>query len=512
MTIGFIVNDIHPCLQTIESYEIDQYVFTGKPILIVGFKEAVELYPSASLADKALDEKKRIYYSFSKEESEVKYKENLNNFITHCFEIIAKKYKVINITSVTGLKIDFKQVFIHETPTAITITGLNKILYINKEIASFFNKVPLTVPLLLEMLKDSRIVSWDHHEFFGAHLKASNCYKSKEQVMTLFAPFGDIDLYMGAVCLSMLRDLPLYRHNPVEVWQRAYCVETMLSKIPIKINVERVKELAADEDNAIMQNIYKASENGYVHQKVNGTDKVTGRLFPHASGFSLQSLSKNFRDIVVAEPNCILLEFDYDFFEYSLMAQSCKIQLTGDPHLHLSQLLFEDDLHRAIGKQINYSLLYGKSIEGIIDETSQHPDLKITKESLRIKLIEITAPIQNFQKKLELELKTNGFIQNAFGRNIYPDSKYLCLNYFLQSTAADILILKLIKLTELLSHYDCLNKIVLQNHDSILLNLSLDAIDATEIANEIKEMLELPENGLGSKVDTKYGLNWRQLS
>jgi hypothetical protein len=44
------------------------------------------------------------------------------------------------------------------------------------------------------------------------------------------------------------------------------------------------------------------------------------------------------------------------------------------------------------------------------------------------------------------------------------------------------------------------------------LNLSLDAIDATEIANEIKEMLELPENGLGSKVDTKYGLNWRQLS
>jgi hypothetical protein len=509
MYIGYIVNDLHPCLLTIPETDIDKYV-GDKPILIVGFSKAAELYPHINLSNKAIDEKKRIYYSFSQEESEAKHQENLNNFISNCFITITKKYKVINITSLTDVKIDFKEVFINETPTAITITGSNKILYINKEISSFFNKEPISISSIIEHFKTCKVIAWEHREFFGAYLKANNCYKSKEQIRILFNSFGDIDLYMGALCLSMNKHL-VFEPVLIELWQRAYQIETSLSQIKIKVNEERIKELASDDENTIAQNIYKAIENGYITQKYNGTDKITGRIYPTSTGFSLQSLSKNFRDIIVAEPGCILVEFDYKSFEYKLLSQLCKVNVVDDPHLQLSQLLFKDDLHRAEGKNINYSLLYGKSIDGTIEEISKHPDLKISKEELKVKLLEITSPMAGFQKKLDYDLKTKGFITNHFGRNIHPEKSWASLNNFFQSSAADILILKLTQLKDVLKNYPPINKVVLQNHDSILMNLSIETIETTNIANEIKDLLEMPENGIGSKVDLKYGENYRDI-
>lgn len=511
MHIGFVVNDVHPCLKTISENEIEDYI-GDKPILIVGFAKAAELYPHARLTDKVIDEKKKLYYSFSKDESESKYQENLDNFIKNCFKGIINKYKVVNIASLDSVKTDFKEVFLYETATCITITTQNKILYINKEISSFFGAIPITTSSVISHLSGCKIISWDSYEFFGAYLKANNRYKSKEQIKILYSMYGDVDLYMGALCLNEKKHLNLKDVDLINIWHRAYAVEFMLSQIKIKVDKERIELLAADEENLIMQNIYKAIENGYIQQLYNGTNKITGRIYPNSTGFSLQSLSANFRDIIVAEEGCVLVEFDYDAFEYNLLAQICKINITQDPHMNLSRLLFQDDLHRAEGKNINYSLLYGKSIDNIISELAIHTELKINITELEVKLLEIVAPIVGFQKKLEIEMKHNGFIKNYLGRNIFPEKTWALLNNFTQSTAADIVIIKLTKLNALLAKYDRLNKIVLQNHDSILLNLNLKTIEETNIASEIKTLLESPENGLVSKVDIKYSWDWKSLS
>ncbi len=508
--IGFIVGDIHPCLKTISEKEIDLYV-GDKPILIVGFEKAAELYPNVSMANKAIDEKKKLYYSFSKDESEVKYQENLDNFIKNCFELIIKKYKVVNAVKLEDIQTRFKEVYLHETQTAITITDRNTIYYINKEITSFFNKEPITIKSVINYLTGCDIISWDYYKFYGAYLKADNNFKSKEQVKILFNQYGDIDLYMGAVCLSMLKGLKL-DVELVNVWQRAFSVETMLSDIKVKVNEERIRTLASDDENIILQNIYKAVEDGYIVQKYNGTNKITGRIYPFGTGFSLQSLSKPFRDIIIAEPNCVLIEFDYKAFEYTILSQLCEFNIKGDPHLYMSQLLFKDNEHRKIGKDLNYSLLYGKSVDNIIAETLLLPDLKISKEELKEKLLEILAPVDKLQKALEKELKETGCLRNYFGRNIYPEKTYACLNNYVQSTAAEILIIKLAKLFLLLDDYDSINKVVLQSHDSILLNLSLDTIDQTNIASDIKDLLESPENGLVNFVDLKYGEDWKAIS
>jgi hypothetical protein len=508
MYIGYIVNERHPGLKTITEAEIVNY--TNKlPILVVGLERAFELYPHISLKSKVIDKDKEIYYTLSITESPTKYIETVNNFIINCFDTLKRKHKVKHITSLEDIKFTFKKCFLYETNVCVTLTSSTEIYYINKEIISFFSKVNVTGDFLIEKyLKGCEVISWNYPAFFAPYLKINECYKSSEEVKRIFQPYGDIEMYMGSLCLNLL-NLLTYNNKELELWQRAYTVEKWLSQIKIKVNINKIKDLASDEDNIIMQNIYYSIEEGYVTQQYNGTDKVTGRMYVSGSTFSLQSLSKVHRDIIVAEPGCVLVEFDYDAFEYKLLSQLCNIDIDIDPHLALSKLLFKDELHRPLCKGINYSLLYGKSLNSIITELLSNPDIKLTAKELKKELTKVLNPILEFTKKLEIEFDKNNVLFNFFGRRIYPEEKYKSLNNYIQSTAADILIIKLEKLNNYLQNYDSINKIVLQNHDSILLNLSLKTIESSEIASDIKNLLEVEEQGLVSKVDVLYGGTWK---
>ena len=507
MFIGYIVNDSHPCLKTITESEIEKYA-NDKPILIVGFDKAYELYPSITLENKVVDQSKQIFYSFSFQEAEDKYKENLKNFLNHCFQLFISSYKVIPIVNI----FDFKQIkgdiFYYETPTLITITSSNKIYYFNKEIINFFNSDSLN--LLLEKLEDANIISWEKFTFIQSYLKANNCYKSKEQIKLEYANIGDIDLYLGALCLDSLTGLNL-ANKSINTWQRAYEVETYLSSLPIKVNEELLKNLASDEENTVAQSIYSNLNKSYIVQKYNGTDKITGRMFATKSGFSVQTLPPNMRNIVIAEKNCLLVEFDYQYFEYTLLSQLCKFSLTADPHLALSQLLFNDSNHRVIGKEINYSLLYGKSITTLLKDLYKQFEINIPEQELKEKLLEVIKPMEELKQRLTQEFEANGFILNYFNRNIVPEKNYTCLNNYIQSTAADFFIIKLLKIRDLLKKYSSQNQIILQNHDSILLNLTIDEIENTDLVQDIFAILREQENNLVAEVDMKYGINWGNL-
>lgn len=510
MYIGYCINGNHPILKTILENEIDLYI-GSKPILIIGFEKAAELYPYVTLANKIIDKKKKIYYSFSEEESEAKYQEYLDNFIINCFKLIVNKSEVVNVVKLEDVKINKEEeVFIYETSVILTITNNNKIFYINKEVISFFNEEFAGLSSIESLLIGCKVISWDGYKFYGTYLKANNYYKSKEQIEILLSQHGDVDLYMGVLCLNFLKELKI-DVDLINLWQQAYLIEKKLSDIKVKVDEERVRILS-DNDNPIMQNIYNSIEGDCIIQKYNGTNKTTGRIYPYGTGFSLQSLAKPLRDIIIAEPDCFLVEFDYKAFEYNILSQLCKFEIKGDPHLYMSQLLFKDNEHRDIGKGLNYSLLYGKSIDTVILETLKLPGLKLSKEELKEKLSKVLYPVKELQEKLEEELKVNKRLINYFGRNIYPEKVYACVNNYIQSTAADILIIKLSKLFDLLSKHPPINKIVLQSHDSVLLNLSSSTIEKTDIASDIKTLLESPEKGLIGKVDVKYGLNWESLT
>lgn len=499
-SIGYIVNDKNPFFETIELSEVNQYK-GSKPILIVGVEKALEYCPTLDLSYPTIEGS--VSYIFSYEESD-EYRNQLDNYISKLLLETTSSYIVKEVSyNPENIKIESEYSFLYETATIITLTTGNTIYYINKEIYYFFNSIPLET--YLDKL-NHKVLSWHNHIFFGAFLKSFNQYTSLDSFKAIFKNYGDVDLHLGAVCLTwfLSLDLPSIDYGALSLWNRAYDIETRLSSLKVKVNVKKLEK--SQDDNDFLQSIYSSVQDGYVIQKYNGTDKTTGRMYVKDSSFSLQTLPEKLRDIIIAEKGCILLELDYDYFEYFLLSQFCDIPLTEDPHLNMSRLVWNDDHHRSQGKAINYSVIYGQSIKKTVEKLDVD-----NKDEITEKLEEVLLPIREFEDKLKLEYKRNGFVLNHFGRAIYPEKEYALLNNYIQSTAADYFIIKLEKLFELLPQYDGDNKIVLQNHDSVLLNLDLQTIENTSVVETITELLESPERNIYGKVSFNYGYDWKNL-
>jgi hypothetical protein len=518
MKIGYIVNSIHPLLQTILPENIE--VYKGKkPLLIVGVELAYKLFPNLKFDDKTIDKTNRIYYCFSKEEAIDKYEENITNFINHCFNLILYSYKIINLNNFDKFKDISERIFIYETDNILTITSNNTIYYINKEIYNFINNTHLNLTkieiALLRFNPKVQIIAWNGFNYFGAFLKTFKSYQNLCSLKILYKQFTDFDIYCGALCLNWLKELEeTYKLNYKELalWQRAYYIEQLLSQGKVRINEKILKNYASNEANTLMQTIYSHVINGYVKQNYNGTNKITGRMYIVDSDFSLQTLPPKFKDIIIAEKDCILVEIDYNYFEYNILAQLVKIKIESDPHIHLSKIIFGNDKHRDIAKTINYGLLFGQSLKNILKSIyEKNKDVIINEEELVYKLKDILEPMNGLKKKLEKELKETGYIINYYGRTIIPEKEWAVLNNYIQSTAADFVIIKLERLFQLLEQYNIDNKIVLTNHDSILFNLNLNDINNTDILEEIDRILCENEDGLIATYKINYGKDWKNL-
>ena len=511
MKLGYIVHQNNPLLERIDPSEIDSFV-NKKPILIVGVEAALSYYPQLSLSSNIIDEDKQIYYIYSPEESE-ESEQQLNQFLLEQFKQLTKSYRIISINNLSQIKLNQNEIFVYENNSIITITTGSLIYFINKEIYNFFNSTSINTVYIVSHLKSinkhSEIISWSCIDYFQAYLKTTCSYKPIESIKISFKPYIDVETYMGVICLKWLEEIKPQKSesNELSLWNRAYDIENYLSSLKIKINEEKLKSLT--EDNPIVQSIYENIQGGYVYQKYNGTDKITGRMYVKDSNFSLQTLSKKLRDLIIAEKDCVLIEFDYDYFEYFLLSQICNLNLEGDPHLEMSKMVFKDELHRNQGKGINYGLLYGQSIDniikGLMDEGIE------VNEELKNTLYEIIKPLEKFKAKLLKELIKQGYIYNYFSRKIYVEKDYACLNNYIQSTATDLFIIKLQKLRVLLKKYPNINRIVLQNHDSVLLNLNIETIEESSIVDDIIKLLEEKENKLYGKVSFKYGYDWKNI-
>jgi len=501
MKLGFIINDTHPLFTTISINEINNYKGI-KPILIVGVESALEYNQNINIAKNQID--KDVYFIFSKEESD-EYQNQLDTYLKIIFDLYTNQHCIADISkSPSEIVINSEYCFLYETNTIITITTEDVIYYINKEIYNFFNETPLSN--IIDNIQH-KILSWNSHIFFPAYLKSTNNYVSHDSIIHLLKNYGDIQLYMGVFCLTWFKTLTLSKinYNTLSLWNRAYYIETYLSSVKIKINTKRLEDLT--ETSELFESLESSMNDGYVVQKYNGTDKTTGRMYVKQSNFSLQTLTKAFRDLIIAEPNCVLIEYDYDYFEYYLLYQLCNLSLKEDPHITMSQLIWNDQNHRAEAKTINYAIIYGQSLQKTIEQLEI-----IDKQELEIKLQELLQPLENFKHELYTEYKKNGYITNYFGRVIYPEKEYALLNNYVQSTAADFFIIKLEKIIDLLPQYDGDNKIVLQVHDSVILNLNIDTIETTDIIDIVNNILEGEEQGLSAKISFKYGYDWKNLT
>lgn len=270
------------------------------------------------------------------------------------------------------------------------------------------------------------------------------------------------------------------------------------------------------------------SKTNRVHTSLNQTVTMTGRLSstePNLQNIPIRlPYGRKIRRFFIPDPGCILLDADYSQIELRILAH-----LSEDPKLieafkenldihtiTASQVFGIDEsevtsLQRSRAKEVNFGIIYGMGDFGL-------------SESLGISRKEAKAYIENyFRSYPSVEgfmngiidvCKKNGYVETILGRRrTIPDidsknfmlrsaAERIARNTPIQGSAADVIKLAMIKVSEALMENKLKSKLILQVHDELILNVPMEELD------QVKKILkENMENAIALKVPLKVDMS-----
>jgi DNA polymerase-1 len=281
----------------------------------------------------------------------------------------------------------------------------------------------------------------------------------------------------------------------------------------------------------------QVDEHSRLHTTYDMATAPTGRLSsrdPNLQNIPTRTdLGRRIRTAFVAGKGKKLVSADYSQFELRLAAalagEKELIQMfnndAADVHTITAAQVYGRDPEdvtkqmRRAAKAVNFGIMYGQGPHALAEGTGM--DFKAAKNFIE-KYFEIRPKIKKFiqdTRKLAVE---QGYVETMLGRRRpTPDAKSAnfvvreaalraAVNMPLQGTAADIMKIGMIKVDELLrsQHNDC--QMLLQIHDSVLVECPAEVAD--HIADLLKETMEnaykLP---VKLTVDTAVGDDWGDL-
>jgi len=266
-------------------------------------------------------------------------------------------------------------------------------------------------------------------------------------------------------------------------------------------------------------------ETGRLHTTYNPYGAVTGRW--NSSKPNLQNIPMKDKGLIrqafVAEPNNVLLIADYSQIELRLLAHFSKDTLfnlsytkgldlhkkTASAIFHKSESMITDD-ERAIGKTVNFSVIYGISPFALAENLGiKMWDAKKYIDTYFNTYKGVTA----FKKNTVERCKVTGYVETLFYRKRrLPDvstkrTERQAVNSIIQGSAADILNRAINQLYEKFKGTDL--RLLLQVHDEIVLECPKDKADYYML--EIKKIMEhAVKLTVPLKCNVKACFNWSQ--
>lgn len=280
----------------------------------------------------------------------------------------------------------------------------------------------------------------------------------------------------------------------------------------------------------------QVDENSKLHTTFSLTTAQTGRLSssdPNLQNIPIKTeLGKRIRTAFEAGKGRVLVSADYSQFELrlaaSLSGEDELIKLFNnhaDVHIMTAAQIYgrepEDvtkQMRRA-AKTINFGVLYGQGPHALSQSTGM--DFKSAKNFID-RFFEIRPKLKEFIKNTREQAEKKGYVETLLGRRRpTPDVKSsnfavreaayrAAVNLPIQGTAADIMKVAMIKVDKVLKekHGGC--EILLQIHDSLLIECDEDA--AEEVSKAVKQTMEqaykLP---VEIAVEVDSGKNWGEI-
>ena len=233
------------------------------------------------------------------------------------------------------------------------------------------------------------------------------------------------------------------------------------------------------------------AKDGRIHPRWNATGTITGRFSSSEPNF--QNIPKDDRIRRCIVPDQEFIDMDFSQIELRVMAHVSKEQsmidafIAGeDLHALTASAIYGkpevDDKERAIGKRINFGVIYG------IGRKKLSKQAEISEKESQAYLDRYWKVYPNIKKYFDSTIKSaqrRGYVETLFGRRVKldEDRPYAAVNYVVQGTAGDITKISLLRTYNLLKN----TKGTIQNtvHDQILFdNLEEDQIP------ELKKTME----------------------
>lgn len=271
-----------------------------------------------------------------------------------------------------------------------------------------------------------------------------------------------------------------------------------------------------------------------IHTSFNQAVTATGRL--SSTEPNLQNIpikleeGRRIRQVFIpSEPDWLILSADYSQIELRVLAHISDdknlIQaFNNDMDIHTKTAIDifsvkEEEvtsLMRRQAKTVNFGIVYGISDYGL----SQNLNIS-RKEAAEFieKYFRVFSGVKEYMKEIVTEARKKGYVNTLLNRRRYlPDinsSNYnirsfaerTAINTPIQGTAADIIKIAMIKISEQIKGLNLHSELKLQVHDELIFEIHPDEIDTMKIL--VKETMENAlELKIPLKVDVSLGKTW----
>ena len=274
---------------------------------------------------------------------------------------------------------------------------------------------------------------------------------------------------------------------------------------------------------------------GRIHTSYNQTVTATGRLSssnPNLQNIPIRSVEgRKIREAFIAEKGCTVLSADYSQIELRVLAH-----LSQDPLL-MESFRRNEDIHtrtaaeifglmpdlvsqqmRREAKVINFGIIYGMSSFGLAKELGVSPKAAgafIENYFKKYKGVKIYLDriLKDAQKQYYVStlMKRRRYIPEINSKNmtVRQFAERTAINAPIQGTAADLIKIAMLTISEKLKQEQLKAKMIIQVHDELVFEVPEQELDTvTEIVR--KEMENVVEMTIPLKVETHCGKTWNE--
>lgn len=393
-------------------------------------------------------------------------------------------------------------------------------------------ELPL-VYTLYDMEREGVLVNASQLKAYGEQLSGKIVHLEQEICQDAGETFNiNSPKQLGTVLFEKLK-MPYGKKTKTGYSTAADVLEKLAEEYPLVSKILEYRQLTKLKSTYAEGLANYIETDGRIRSTFHQTITATGRISstePNLQNIPIRmELGRLIRKVFIPREGCVLIDADYSQIELRVLAHMSgdenlihAYQQAQDIHrMTASQVFhvpFEEvtDLQRRNAKAVNFGIVYGISSFGL----SQ--DLSIgTKEAAAYiqSYFETYPGVKQFLDRQVKQAKEQGYVTTMFGRrrpvpelssSNYAQRSFgerVAMNSPIQGTAADIIKIAMIRVSQSLKEQNLRSKLILQVHDELLIETWEDETEQVKAILK-KDMETAAELSVRLEIDMKQGKDW----